>query len=300
MSFITTNSMLSVSTMSNSTRTTSSPSNVNQVPSDLIPTARKSITFEYASKTKNWAWIFDQQQFQSLVNNEGDSDLVTKWQKYMMNMQVELRILGYDHACKEIVHLFVTQYEIRDPVTKVFPKTYDDVLKIIENPLWYNINKMKSRNIVWMVTYGIFRRNMDRWLQQVTNAWSASKKITEFRTTQHRTGNGFVLQNLLQHASTLIQRRIKTILWAKHNEVLCCKRKYERERKNLVEKLITCSGYDVYLYTPASNDSAHQQIRQSVMHALQLRIHQNSIVQTVQDAIKEYGKQNSNVNEIGE
>ena len=151
MSFITTDSMLSVSTMSNSARTTPSLSNVKQVPSDLIPTARKIITFEYASKTKNWAWIFDQQQFQSLVNNEGDSDLVTKWQKYMMNMQLELRNLGYDHACKEIVHLFVTQYEISDPVTKVFPKTYDDVLKIIENPLWYNINKMKSRNIVWMV-----------------------------------------------------------------------------------------------------------------------------------------------------
>ena len=196
MSFITTNSMLSVSTMSNSARTIPSLTDVKQVPSDLIPTARKSITFEYAYKRKNWAWIFDHQQFQSLVNNGDDSDLVTKWQKYMMDMQVELRTLGYDHACKEIVHLFVTQYEIRDPVTNVFPKTYDDVLKIIENPLWYNKNKMKSRNIVWMVTYGIFRRNMDRWLQQVANAWSASKKITEFRTTQYRTGNGFVLQNL--------------------------------------------------------------------------------------------------------
>ena len=124
-------------------------------------------------------------------------------------MQLELRSLGYEHACNEIVHLFVTQYEICDPVSNVFPTTYDDVLKIIENPLWYNINKVKSRNIVWMVTYGIFRRNMDRWLQQVANAWSASKKITEFRTTQYRTGNGFVLQNLLQTASTLIQRRIK-------------------------------------------------------------------------------------------
>ena len=94
----------------------------------------------------------------------------------MMNIQLELRNLGYDYACKEIVHLFITQYEICDPVTKVFPKTYDDVLKIIENPLWYNKNKMKSRNIVWMVTYGIFRQNMDRWLQQVANAWSTSKK----------------------------------------------------------------------------------------------------------------------------
>ena len=127
--------MLSVLTMSTSARTTPSLSNVNQVPSDLIPTAQKSITFEYASRTKNWACMFDRQQFQSLVNNENDPGLVTKWQQYMMKMQLELSSLGYEHACKEISHLFVTQYEICDPVTNVFPKTYDDVLKIIENPL---------------------------------------------------------------------------------------------------------------------------------------------------------------------
>ena len=135
---------------------------------------------------------------------------------------------------------------------------------------------------------------MDRWLQQVANTWSASKNIKEFRTTQQRTGNGFVLQNLLQHASTIIQRRIKAIMWAKHKEVLCCKRKYENERKDLCEKIITCSGYDVYLYTPASTYSAHQQIRQSVMHALELHIQPNFIFQTVQDTIKEYVNQNIN------
>ena len=130
--------MLSVSTMSNSTRT-----DINQVPSDLIPIARKSITFDYASNTKNWACMFDRHQFQSLFNNKHDPELVKKWQYYMINMQSELRRLGLEHACKEIVHLFETQYEIRDPSTKLFPKTYDDVLKIIESPLWYNKNKTK-------------------------------------------------------------------------------------------------------------------------------------------------------------
>ena len=284
--------MLSVSTMTNSTRT-----DINQVPSDLIPTACKSITFDYASSTKNWACMFDRHQFQSLFNNEHDPELVKKWQDYMINMQLELRRLGLEHAYKEIVHLFETQYEIRDPSTKLFPKTYDDVLKIIESPLWYNKNKTKSRNIIWMITYGIFRRNMDRWLQQVANAWTANKNIKEFRTTQHRTGNGFVQQNLLQNASTIIQRRIKGITVSMHNEELCCKRKSEKQRKKLCEKLITCSGYDVYLYTPASVDYAQQQIRQSVMHALQLRIQPNTIVQTVHNEINDYMTHNGNKNE---
>ena len=74
--------MLSVSIMSNSTRT-----KINQVPSDLIHTARKNITFEYTSKTKNYACMFDRQKFQSLLNNENDPELVGKWQNYMMNIQ---------------------------------------------------------------------------------------------------------------------------------------------------------------------------------------------------------------------
>ena len=68
--------MLSVSTMTNSTRT-----DINQVPSDLIPTARKSITFEYAYNTKNWECMFDRHQFQSLFNNEHDPELVKKMAK---------------------------------------------------------------------------------------------------------------------------------------------------------------------------------------------------------------------------
>ena len=74
--FRTNDNMLSVSTMSNSASTTPSRPDVRQVPSDLIPVARKRITFEYAQETKNWACMFDRQQFQELCNNENDPDLV--------------------------------------------------------------------------------------------------------------------------------------------------------------------------------------------------------------------------------
>ena len=76
MSFSTNDNTLSVYTMSNSASTTPSRPDVRQVPSDLIPTSLKKITFDYAQKTKNWACMFDSQQFQALCNNENDPDLV--------------------------------------------------------------------------------------------------------------------------------------------------------------------------------------------------------------------------------
>ncbi len=137
MSFVITDNMSSVSTISNSASATPATSTANQVPSNLVPTTLKNIDFAHAQKTKNWACMFDRQQFQSLYENENDRELLLKWQHYMIKMQEELQTIGYEHVCKEMVRLFVSQYKICDPVTKEYPKLFNDVLKIIENPLWY-------------------------------------------------------------------------------------------------------------------------------------------------------------------
>ena len=97
----------------------------------------------------------------------------------MIKIQEELQIIGYEQSCEEIVRLFVSQYEICDPVTKEYPKLFNDVLKIIENSLWYK-KLVKSRNNVYMCIYCITQRNMVRWLQDVANTWRASKNIVEY------------------------------------------------------------------------------------------------------------------------
>ena len=179
---------MSLSTLSHSASATLSAPHVNQVPSDLIPVCRKSVTFAYAHKTKNWARFFDRQRFLSLYDNDENTDLITEWQVYMINIQKELKAIGYKNACQMIVNLFVLQYEIRDPVTNQYPKSFTDVLKIIENKLWYNKNVIKSRNILWMALYGVFRRNLDRWLETLAHKWKASKKIEDFCATKQRPG----------------------------------------------------------------------------------------------------------------
>ena len=47
-----------------------------------------------------------------------------------------------------------------------------------------------------------------------------------------------------------------------------------------------CYGFIAYLYTPAGPENTLQQIQQSVLHALQLRIPQQSIMQTVQNLMQ--------------
>ena len=127
---------------------------------------------------------------------------------------------------------------------------------------------IKSRNIVYMCIYGVTRCNKDRWLQEVSNTWRTSKIIVELSVTQLRSNNGFVQENMLQKASTLLKRCIKTIMWNYDKEVICCKRKLEKEWIILCEIKINCHGFDVYLYTPASQEHALQQIRQSALYAL--------------------------------
>ena len=76
--------------------------------------------------------------------------------------------------------------------------------------------------------YVLTRRNSDRWLLEAARTWKAAKNIVEFRTTIRRKGSGFVQQNMIQKASTVIQRRVKAIMWHFHKEELSCKRKFKK------------------------------------------------------------------------
>ena len=64
--------MSSMYTLYQSASATQSTSHINQVPSDLIPVSRKSITISYARKTKNLAYMIDSQKFQSFYDNDKD------------------------------------------------------------------------------------------------------------------------------------------------------------------------------------------------------------------------------------
>ena len=280
--------MSSVSTLTTKTNETPTNSNNNQVPSNLIPVSKKAITFEYAKETKDWAYSFDFHFFHQIFVKNGETELINAWQKHLIKMQEELQSIGYDYACKEIVRLFKDGHKVRDPKTKQLPVSYEDVLKIIEQSTWYREDIEKSRNLCWAIMYGLTRRIGDRWLVEAARTWKAAKNIVEFRTTKLRKGIGFVQKNMIAKACTVIQRRVKVIMWHSHKEELSCKRKYEKERINLCEIKINCFGYDTYLYIPSDRHHAVLQIRQSVKHALQVKIEYNYIVETVKQSIEEF------------
>ena len=173
--------MSSISTLYHSTSATPSASHINQVLSDLIPVSRKSITISYELKTKNWVCMFDRQRFQSLYDNDKETHLIIELQIYMINIQKELKTIGYENSCQIIVNFLL----ICDPVTNQYPKSFTDVMKIIENTFSYNKNVMKSRNILWMALYGVFRQNLYRWLENLAHKWKLIKKIEKF-TLQNR------------------------------------------------------------------------------------------------------------------
>ena len=128
-------------TISNTSNTTATNSNQNQVPSDIIPTTRKQINLDYASYKKEWACMLNPSKFQPLKRIQNEADFVAEWQFYMIKIQTELQQFGHNFAIKKVVSLFANYYHILIPETKQLPTSFDDVLTIIEDKNWYNYKK---------------------------------------------------------------------------------------------------------------------------------------------------------------
>ena len=87
-------------TISNTINTTTTNSNQNQVPFDLIPTTHKKITLEYASYKKEWACSLNPSKFQPLKRSQNEADFVVIWKFYMIKIQTELQQFGHNFAMK--------------------------------------------------------------------------------------------------------------------------------------------------------------------------------------------------------
>ena len=220
--------------MSNTGHTTITNPNPNQVPSDFIPTTCNNITLEYASKKKEWTCSLNPSKFQPLKRSQNEADFVAEWQKYMIKIQTELQEIGHSFAMKKIISVFGT-YQIIIPGTSQLPTSFDDVLTIIGNKDWYNSNKMFNLSLLWMAMYGIFRCSFDTWLMDAAKKWKRNKNIEYMQVYNVRKSTGFVHQNMLQKASTLIQRRIRHTMRHHHHEELCCKKKIRNHQNHSAE-----------------------------------------------------------------
>lgn len=211
--------------MYNTSNTTTTNSNQNQVSSDLISTTRNKITLEYSSYKKERACSLNSSKFQPMKRIQNEADFVAEWQFYMIKIQTELQQFGHNFAMKKVVSLFANDYQILVPETKQLKTSFDDVLTITADKNWYNSNNLFNLNLLWMAMYGIFRRTFDFWLINAADKWKRDKNIKYIDVCKERKSTGFVHQDMLQKASTLIQRKIRHTMKHHHHEELCCKKK---------------------------------------------------------------------------
>ena len=276
-------------TMSNTGNTTTTYPVPNQVPSDLIPTTRNTITLEYASKKKEWACSLNPSKFQPLKKNQNEVDFVAEWRLYMIKIQTELQEIGHSFAMKKIISVFGT-YQIIIPGTSQLPTSFDDVLTIIGNKDWYNSFKIFNFSLLWMAMYGIFWCSFDMWLMDAANKWKRDKNIDYIQVYKEQKATGFVHKNMLQKSSTLIQRRIRHTMRHHHHEVLCIK-KEDPKPLNCTETCIKLHGQTAVLYTSIHKEDVLSQIRNAIKSALKANVERRLIESCVQDVFNNYDYQ---------
>ena len=207
----------------------------------------------------------------------------------MIKIQNELQQFGHNLAMKKVVSVFA-DYEILVPGTSQPPTSFNDVITIIGDKDWYNSKKVFNLNLLWMAMYGIFRRSFDFWLFDAAEKWKRDKNIKYFEVFNIRKSTGFVHQNMLQKASTLIQRIIKQTMKHHHHEELCCKKK-EPIPSNYTETCMELHGNKSFLYTSVHKEVVLSQISNAIKSALKANVERQLIESCVQDVFNNYDSQ---------
>ena len=141
--------------------------------------------------------------------------------------------------------------------------------------------------------YGIFRCSFDTWLMNAANEWKVKHNIQYTPVFRERQSTGFVHQNMLQKASTLIQRQIRNKMKHHHSEELCCKKKKSLS-PNYTESQILVLGFPVYLYSSIHEDDVLNQIRNTIKSAFEANVDRPLIENCIQNVLKEYNSQSEN------
>ena len=126
------------------------------------------------------------------------------------------------------------------------------------------------------------------------NEWKVKNNIQYTPVFRERQTTGFVHQNMLQKASTLIQRQIRNKMKHHHSEELCCKKKKSSFLSNYTESQIFVNGCPVYLYSSIHEDDVLNQIRNTIKSAFEANVDRPLIENCIQNVLKEYDSQSAN------
>ena len=242
---------LNTTSLKTNTQGLTPPSERRLVPIDLLPVETKKLDLPWAEKTFCYAKFFST----SFTSDEHIYEQeLQAWIDKATALQNELKETGVLKAHEKIVETF-HKYDVCMPgTTNVRPTSFDDVLVIISDKEWYLNQQDLKRNLIHMVSYGIFRSGHNNWAKRATNEWLLKHNVTMQREKNNTQGKrkkkGFVYSNLVHRASNSIADRIQKNMISNHGEFIAVRKKTNSEKfetyKYEQKQFSQYGGYIVY------------------------------------------------------
>lgn len=217
-----------------------------KVPRNLIPVVTSKMDYVWGKSTIEYAYLFcDSMKY----HDKDNIRTVTSWVKLGKMLQTNLQNIGKREYLKHIKDYFekeniqITVNDLKRP-----PNNIDDITSILSDTEWYNNNIHNSRRIIFYITYNVFQKGNNQWLEKASRQWAVGKNIVidqSIATSSKkciRLGKDFVYSNMLNGISQTIVRKWKYHTRLKHGEFLL-----NRKKKTNMEKYAeyTCTPYQI-------------------------------------------------------
>lgn len=193
---------------------------VSRVPRDLIPTkknGRAACHIQWAKRTYQYFHLFDSNI--SSLRSE-DHDELLAWIDHTIGIQNQLKEWGCYLAKKEVLKLAVEEFD-KELSSCQKPTNLNDLLSIFGNTTWYGQNTARKRDMIYMLSFGLFRMGYNTWAIEAERQWLTSHNLAyKEKTPQDRSRKGFVYMLLVHRASDMLSKQIQHVMKRVHNEWL--------------------------------------------------------------------------------
>lgn len=272
------------------------PGQPRYIPSDLIPIDNKSLDEEWARSTFPYARYFSNRFTSEDIQYDSD---IQAWMDTAIKLQNELKEMGVNKAHEKIVNIF-DEYNVKMPGTmNEGPSNFDDVIAIINDKDWYRAKQDVKRNLIHMVSYGIFRRGHNHWAIHAANEWLQKHHV---RILQNRVGGtqtsktsrhkkGFVYMNLVHRASNSIADRIQKSMASSHGEFIAVRKKTRSEKYDTYTfESVRFNQYEGYIVYPKNNlldlMTPKEKMKKKVVDAIKLALQNTVTLDEIDEIVK--------------
>ena len=203
---------------------------LSTLPISLIPcefTGAKSCNIEWAKKENHYHRYFTILDRHATIVDKPEQKHYFELMACANKIQIELMDLGCDAAAKEILRL-AKVYNLICPSDNQIPSSIDDVVSIFGDKGWYDDDVENKRKIIYIITYGIFRKGFNQWVDRAANKWLIEHHI-EYDASDHtgkdkRRPKGFVHRLIMHRSSDNITNKVQNVMKGHHQEFITVKK----------------------------------------------------------------------------